>query len=322
VIGLGNIARWVHLPNISKHSNLILRGVCTTKGYRAKHFGKRFKSEYCSTDYKQIIEDPDIDLIMICTRHDLHASMAIDALNAGKHVFVEKPMAMTKEDCVRLVRVVREAGLGFMVDFNRRYSPMYQLAKAATSGKGPKLISIRINSPDMTNSYWMMDLLEGGGAILGEGCHFFDLMVWFTDSEPVSVFAHNLIQPQDELTSKNNLACTISFEDGSVGNLVYETVGHRGFGSERVEISAGGTTAVVDEVRRLWIWDESASRPKKKKSMKAEKGHYQILNAFVDRVLKGGDFEKEALAGASATLCALAVLKSLETGRPEKVEVI
>jgi predicted dehydrogenase len=322
IVGLGNIARWVHLPSIDKHPKLILRGVCTPKGYVAKHLGIRFKSEYCSTDYREIIEDPDIDAVVISTRHDLHASIAIEALNVGKHVFVEKPMAMNREDCASIVQLVRETGLGFMVNFNRRYSPIYQMAKGAISGKGQRLISIRMNSPDITDSSWIMDPIEGGGAILGEGCHFFDLMAWFVEFEPVSIFAQNLSLPQDTLTSESNLTCTISFEDGSVGSLVYETVGNRGLGSERVEISAAGTSVVVEDMKRLWVWGGPGPGVKQKKSWKAEKGYYEILNDFVDGVLKGRNYEKEALAGAKATLCALAALRSVETGLPEKVEFI
>lgn len=320
LIGLGNIARWVHLPNVLKHPKLLLRGVCTLKGYKAKHFGIRFKSEYCCTDYKQILEDQNVHVVMICTRHNLHASMAIEALKAGKHVFLEKPMAMTLEECVDVVRLVRETGLGFAVNFNRRYSQMYQLAKIAISGKGPKLISIRMNSPDMSGTYWMMDPAEGGGAILGEGCHFFDLMAWFADSDPVSIFANNLELPEDKIGSNNNLASTIAFEDGSVGGFVYETLGHRNLGSERVEVSCGGTTALVEDVRRLWIWNGDGSRPKRRKRMKAEKGHYQLLDDFVEGVFDGRNFEKEALQGAKATLCAIAALRSLETGVPETIE--
>jgi predicted dehydrogenase len=322
IIGLGNIARWVHLPNVSNHPKLILKGVCTPKGYKAKHFGIRFKSEYCTTDYKQIIEDPEIDLVMICTRHDLHASMATEALNAGKHVFLEKPMALTREECLRLVQLVKETGLGFMVNFNRRFSPIYQVAKETISGKGPKLMSIRMNSPDMTGSYWMMDPVEGGGAVLGEGCHFFDLMAWFTNSAPVSVFARNLSFHDDPLVSKNNIACTLSFEDGSVGNLVYETIGNRRLGSERLEISAGGVSVVVEDARRLQIWKGFFSKLKSRKKLKAEKGYYEILHEFVEGVLRGRSFEEEARAGAQATLCALAALKSLETGIPESIEAI
>lgn len=322
VIGLGNIARWVHLPNVKKHSRLALQGVCTPKGYTAKHLGSRFQSEYCCTDFKEIIKDPNIDLVMICTRHDLHASLAIEALTAGKHVFVEKPMAMTQADSMRIVELVRESGLGFMVNLNRRFSPLYQAAKEKTSDKGPKLISIRMNSPDMTVSSWVNDPVEGGGAVLGEGCHFFDLMAWFADSEPVSIFAHDLGLPQNVQTSRNNIACTVSFENGSVGNLVYETVGHRGLGSERVEISASGTTVVVEDMRRMLTWDGIASWPKNKKSMRAEKGYYQILNTFVDGLFKNRNFEKDAIDGARATLCALAALKSLETGLPQKVQKI
>ena len=320
MIGLGNIARWVHLPNVSKHPKLILRGVCTPKGYNAKHLGSRFKSEYCSTDYKEIIEDPEINVVIISTRHDLHATITIEALKAGKNVFLEKPMGMTREEGTKIVQLVRETGLGFMVNFNRRYSPIYQTAKAATSGKGPQLISIRMNSPDMTGSYWMMDPLEGGGAILGEGCHFFDLMAWFTNSEPVSVFANKLGLAQDALTSENNIACTISFADGSVGSLVYDTIGNRGLGSERIEISTGGTTVVAEDMKKLWIWNGTSARPKKEKSLKAEKGYYQALEAFVGGIIHGSNAEEQALAGARASLCALAALKSLETNLQERVE--
>lgn len=322
VIGLGNIARWVHLPNINNHPNLKLRGVCTPKGYKAKHLGVRFKSEYCTTDFRQIIEDPEIDIVLISTRNDLHAAIAIEAMNAGKHVFLEKPMAMTRDECFRLVQAVKETNLGLMVNFNRRYSSMYTIAKEATSGKGPKLISVRMNSPDMTGSYWMMDPVEGGGAVLGEGCHFFDLMAWFADSEPATIFAQNLILQENEQTTKNNIVCAITFKDGSVGNLIYETIGHRGVGSERVEISAGGTTAVVDDMRKMWIWNGSFAYPKKKKRFRADKGYYQLLDVFVEGILKGQNFEDEAKAGAMATLCALAALKSIETGLPEKVEAI
>jgi len=321
VIGLGNIARWVHLPHVRKHPKLSLRGVCTHKGYAAKHLGIRFGSNYCSTNYRQIIEDPDIDLVMICTRNNLHASMAMEALKAGKHVFLEKPMAMTQEDCITLIQIVRRSGKGFIVNFNRRYSPMYKEVKANFMNKGPKLISIRVNSPDMTNSYWMMDPIEGGGAVLGEGCHFFDLMAWLTDSEPVSIFARNLALPQNKTMSQNNLACTISFQDGSVGAFVYGTIGHPSFRSERVEISAGGTTAVIDDFTRLWMWDSSLFKRKKKRHLRADKGYYQLLDTFVDGVFEGQSFEKEAIAGARATMCALAALKSLETGRPEKIDI-
>jgi predicted dehydrogenase/threonine dehydrogenase-like Zn-dependent dehydrogenase len=321
IIGLGNIARWVHLPNVSKHPKLILKGVCTPKGYKAKHLGIRFRSEYCSTDYQQVLRDPDINLVIICTRHDLHFRIAMEALKAGKHVFVEKPMAMTREDCSRLVTLVRETGLGFMVNFNRRYSPIYQMANAAVSGRGPKIISVRMNSPDILGSSWITDPVEGGGVVLGEGCHFFDLMAWLTESEPISVFARNLFPLEDNLASENNLVCTISFQDGSVGSFVYETVGNRGLGSERVEISAAGISAVVKDMKRLSVWDESGSRVKRKKSLRPDKGYYNILNAFIEAILRGQNFEKEAIAGARATLCALAALRSIETDLPQKLGV-
>jgi hypothetical protein len=145
-------------------------------------------------------------------------------------------------------------------------------------------------------------------------------MAWFTNSEPVSVFANKLGLAQDALTSENNIACTISFADGSVGSLVYDTIGNRGLGSERIEISTGGTTVVAEDMKKLWIWNGTSARPKKEKSLKAEKGYYQALEAFVGGIIHGSNAEEQALAGARASLCALAALKSLETNLQERVE--
>jgi len=260
--------------------------------------------------------------VIISTRHDSHAKIALEALDAGKHIFVEKPMAINVEDCERIVKKVKETGLGFMVNFNRRYTSMYSDAKAAISGLGPKIITIRMNSPDMKGEYWMMDPEEGGGAVLGEGCHFFDLMTWLTDSDPLSVFARNLRMPQNNQIGKNNIGCTISFEDGSVGNFIYTTLGHRGLGSERVEITVTGASAVIEDMRRLCIWKGSSSITTKRKHYRAEKGYYEILNSFVKGVTQGRDFYSDAIDGAKATLTALAALRSLETGLPEKVATI
>jgi predicted dehydrogenase len=186
------------------------------------------------------------------------------------------------------------------------------------------IMNFRMNNPDMKPSYWMMDPGEGGGAVLGEGCHIFDLMAWFAESEPISAFAHRVVFPSDEVSGKNNIACILPFKNGSIGNLIYETIGHNGMGSERAEISANGVTAIVDDMRRLTIWKGSTalfSRPRKEKTFVAEKGYYGLLNAFIEGIQEGRSFEADVIAGARATLCALAAIQSLESGQPEKIEI-
>lgn len=318
LIGLGNIATWVHLPNVGKHPNLELRGVCTPKGYRAKHLGRRFKSRYCTTDYREIISDPGIDIVFICTRNNTHARIALEALNAGKHVFIEKPAAMTREDCLRLCKAVEKTGLGFAVNYNRRFSPMYGIVREHFKNVHPKVISMRMNSPDMRGNYWMMDPEEGGGAILGEACHFFDLIRWYAGSDPSTVYADGLKDGADGQVRGNNLVCSITFENGSIAGLLYETVGSRDLGSERLEISAAGKSAVVEDIRAMRIYDGMAGI--KRSKFRPEKGYYEILDDFVRGIRAGRSFMEEALNGAKATLCALTALKSAESHVPEPVE--
>ena len=320
VIGLGNIATWVHLPNIRRHPDLVLHGVCTTKGYRAKHLGKRFRSAYCTTDFQEIIRDPKIDLVFICTRNNTHAKIALEALKAGKHVFLEKPAALTREECLRLCDAVNGTGLAFMVNYNRRFSSMYAEAREYFRERNPKLISVRMNSPDMKGDYWMMNPEEGGGAILGEACHFFDLMSWYAACAPVSIYADHLGDARDLQASRNNLACSVTFGNGSIGNLVYMTVGSAESGSERVEVSAGGHSARVEDASRLEIWNGSSVR--RKKSFRPDKGYYGTLEYFVQGIASGKSFLEEARSGSLATLCALAALKSAESHSPERIETV
>jgi predicted dehydrogenase len=258
-------------------------------------------------------------MVMICTRHDSHARIALEALRSGKHVFLEKPMAMTGEDCRRLVQAVRETGLGFQVNFNRRFSPLHDMARKTISGRNPKLISVRMNSPDMTQSYWMMDEREGGGAVLGEGCHFFDLLPWYAESEPVSVFACSLHEPGSRAVGRNKIACTVFFKNGSVGSLVYQTIGGRGLGSERAEISAGGRTVVVEDFKKLRIWNESSYAPERNWRWRPDKGHYANLDSFIGKVKAGANFTDQAVDGARATICALSALESAKTGMPVQI---
>lgn len=318
LIGLGNIASWVHLPNVRRHPELDLQGVCTPKGYRAKHFGRRFKSGYCTTDYRQILDDPDIDIVLICTRNNTHARMALEALEAGKHVFLEKPAAMTREECLRLCEAVEKTGLGFAVNFNRRFSPMYGMVREHFKDLGPRMISMRMNSPDMRGDYWMMDPEEGGGPILGEACHFFDLMRWLAGSDPLTVYADGLKGDADRRLGAGNLVCSVTFGNGSSGSLLYETVGSRDLGSERLEISAAGKSAVVEDMTAMRIYDGLSGVRRRK--LRPEKGYYETLDDFVRAIKEGRSCTEEALNGAKATLCALAALKSVESRVPEPIE--
>ncbi|HKP84740.1 MAG TPA: bi-domain-containing oxidoreductase, partial [Blastocatellia bacterium] len=156
LVGAGNLARWAHLPNLKKISNVSLRAICSASGARAKSYARRFGAEYCCSDYAEILSDADVDVVMILSRNQHHAPQALAALRAGKHVFLEKPMALTEEECVALCRAVEETGKQLTVGFNRRFSPFYVEQKKQLSRRtGPAVINCRVNSPGISGSYWM-----------------------------------------------------------------------------------------------------------------------------------------------------------------------
>ncbi len=131
LIGAGNLARWAHLPNLQKNSGVSLRAIHSASGVRGKSYGTRFGAAYCATDYKQVLEDPEVDLVFIASRNQHHAAQALEALRAGKHVFVEKPMALTEAECHELVHAADESGKQLTIGFNRRFAPFYKPLKAA-----------------------------------------------------------------------------------------------------------------------------------------------------------------------------------------------
>ena len=228
-----------------------MRAIHSNSGVRGKSYGARFGAAYCTTDYKQILNDPEVNLVFITSRNQHHGPQALEALRAGKHVFVEKPMAITEQECRDLVHASRETGCHLTVGFNRRFAPFYKPLKAQLSKRnGPAVVSCRVNSPGISGDYWMADP-SIGGAILGEACHFVDLMYWLLDSEPISVSAYSLPTGKQDPVGENNLVASFLFADGSIGNLTYSTIGSRTSGGERVEIFMQGMGMQSEDFKRL-----------------------------------------------------------------------
>src|SRR5205807_9731036 len=197
-----------------------------------------------------VVKDPNDDVVIIVGRNERHASQSIAALQACKHVFVEKPMALTVEQCRALYDAAQSPGRQLTVGFNRRFAPSYRdLKQQLKKASGPAVLNIRVNSPGISGDYWMADPATGG-AILGEACHFADLMYWLLDSEPVSVSAYSLPTGKKDPIGENNLVAAFRFADGSIGNLTYCTVGSKTSGGERVEVFAQGVGAFTEDFKR------------------------------------------------------------------------
>ncbi|HZS55427.1 MAG TPA: bi-domain-containing oxidoreductase [Bryobacteraceae bacterium] len=317
LIGAGNLARWAHLPELQKNTHVSLRAIHSASGVRGKSYGTRFGAAYCATDYKQILDDPDIDAVFITSRNQYHASQALEALRASKHVFVEKPMALTEEEARDLVHAVQESRKHLTVGFNRRFAPLYKPLKSHLQKRAsPAILQCRINSPGISGSYWMADP-SIGGAILGEACHFVDLMFWLLESEPVSVSAYSLPTDRSDPVGQNNMVASFLFADGSIGNLTYCTVGSRTSGGERVEAYIQGLGLITEDFKRLTI--SGGIRTTRKKAF-AEKGYGSQIEEFISALREGKPPAVSVTDGARSTIGCIRMLDSAREQSPKAID--
>jgi predicted dehydrogenase/threonine dehydrogenase-like Zn-dependent dehydrogenase len=318
VVGAGNLARWVHLPNLKKIGAAELRAVHSSNGPRGKNYATRFGAQYCASDYEEILRDPAVDVLVIVSRNQQHAPQALAALRAGKHVFLEKPMALTEEECRQLYVASEETGKQLTVGFNRRFAPSYvELKKQLARRAGPAVLNCRVNSPGISGSYWMADPAIGG-AILGEACHFVDLMYWLLQSEPVAVSAFSLPTGKKDPIGENNLVASFRFADGSIGNLTYCTVGSRTSGGERVEAFTPGLGGSAEDFRRLVVKTGIVS---KRASWFAEKGYGAQMESFFESLQAGAPPAVTVRDGARATIGCLRMLESARQQLPCSLDV-
>jgi predicted dehydrogenase/threonine dehydrogenase-like Zn-dependent dehydrogenase len=316
--GAGNIARWAHMPGLQKQSNARLRAVFSANGARGKSYGIRYKAEYCCSTYEELLNDQQLDAILIATRNQYHAAQTVAALRAGKHVFVEKPMALTDAECAEIAQAANDSGRQVVVGFNRRFAPYYrELKKNLARRSGPAVISCRMNSPGISGAYWMADP-SIGGAVLGEACHFTDLFYWLLDAEPVSVFAYSLPLESKDPIGENNLAATFRFADGSIANLTYCTVGSKTSGGERLEVFAPGLGGCTEDFQRLAVNTSSRSNSK---LWFPEKGYDAQMAAFVARLRSGPQPDLAGLEdGIRSTVTCLRMLDAARSGQPQPVD--
>lgn len=284
VIGTGSFARAYRLPNLSKIPGYSIRAIASASGSNAKQIARQYEVEYAVTDYKEILKDPEIDAVLIATRHNLHAPMALEAAKAGKDILLEKPMAINYEELEELKRAVTDTGVTFAVGFNRRYSPLAVRAKELLRGKRrPYLVNYRVNAGFVPEDNWVQDPSIGGGRIIGECCHFFDMFNYLIESEVVRIKAISIPANNTSVVACDNLVVTVSYGDGSVAVLTYVALGHGALAKERVEIFADGSSLVIDDFRRLETYGFAKN---KAISIRQDKGYRAELMEFL-KALKG-----------------------------------
>jgi predicted dehydrogenase len=257
-----------------------------------------------------VIGDPDVDAVVIATRHGSHGELAVRALEAGKHVFCEKPLALTEEELLDVVRAARQTGCVLLVGFNRRFSPLLRELRAFL-GDGPRVANYRVSAGDIPPSAWVHDLEQGGGRIIGEACHFLDCLA-FLGGPIRSVAASAAGDASLPLQARDNVVVNVTLGDESVGTISYVAAGATAVPKERLEVFAGSRTGVLDDYRRLELY-EGDRRVRVEGSKQQDKGHREELRAFVESVSKGVQaVPLEEIENVS--LAALAVVESLRAG--------
>jgi predicted dehydrogenase len=301
VVGCGGFTKNVHLPNIGKlQDRFQIVGVATRTGSTAEIIGRKVGASIATSDYRVLLEDPNIDAILIATRHASHGKMVIDALNAGKHVFVEKPMCINLEEGEKIVELASNFNRIVRVGFNRRFSPYLNAMRQAIGTQGQRLFSCRVNIGAIKNDW--SNTLEEGGRLMGEGVHFFDLCNWFMGQYPLSLSA--TIVGGAEYTNPN-IIVNLSYPDGSAASVVYTSIGSIEAGKERFEAFGNGRTAICDDYTELKILGTSN---KMRKIQRGDKGHLGELEEFASAV-KG---RSSLISGADAYdgLCATKIVLS------------
>ncbi len=315
MIGAGNFTTGTLIPALKKAQNAKLRAICSARGLSAKSAARRHGFEYCASDYKELLNDDKIDAVVIATRHDTHARFAVDAMRAGKHVFVEKPLALTREQLEEVIAAQSETGKIVMPGFNRRFSSLSVAVRDFFLGRaGPIEVVCRVNAGPIKADSWYKDDEEGGWRIVSEGCHFVDLIQFICGCPPVSVNA-SMIGGAVSGAQNDNCVATLKMEDGSLATLIYVANGDPNFEKERIEVFGQGQTALIENWRSARLWSEG--KAKKVTPAASPKGHAAEIAAFVNAVSSGGSTPLPFDQAVATTRTTLAVVSSLLSGATE-----
>jgi predicted dehydrogenase/threonine dehydrogenase-like Zn-dependent dehydrogenase len=279
-IGAGNFARAILLPAFAKHPDVDLVSVTAASGATAKTTGDKYGFRYCGTDSAALLAEPSIDAVVIATRHGSHAKYAADALRAGKAAFVEKPLALNETQLCAVLDAQRETNGIVAVGFNRRFSSLATMLRESTRDWGPLAINYRINAGPIPPTNWVHDAAEGGGRIIGEVCHFVDVLQFLTGEDPTEVFAAKLGGPAG--ATGDTVTITLRFSNGSLASIAYFATGDKSFSKERIEVYGGGGIAVLDDWRSLVISRDGKKQAKK--LLAQDKGYEAEVAAFISAV--------------------------------------
>ena len=320
VLGAGNFAMSTLLPALTEVRSIEMIGVYAANGSHARHAAEKFGFRYCATDEHKLLNDPEINAIVIATRHHLHANQVLAAIAAGKHVFCEKPLCLNEIDLQKIIDAHETSSpdLLLMVGFNRRFAPLALKMKSFLKTiKEPLALHYRVNAGFLAGDHWVNNTEQGGGRILGEVCHFVDFLTFLTGSLPIEVDAKSVSGFEQQLDE--NVIISLRFANGSQGTISYLSNGDRAYSKERVEVFGGGAVAVLEDFRRLEL-----VRHGKKQTFRSpfrqDKGHRAELKAFAEAIRGGGRTPIPFEEIVSSTLATLRIAESRSSGQRLEVD--
>jgi predicted dehydrogenase len=288
-IGAGNYASRTLIPAF-KEAGAVLDTVVTSGGISGVYHGNKNQFVIASTETSDLWNNDKINTVSIVTRHDVHAKQVVDALNSGKNVFVEKPLALTLDELDIIDKSYHEANkhttVRLMVGFNRRYAPhVVKMKELLNSHRSPKSIIITVNAGPIPSEHWVQDALIGGGRIIGEGCHFIDLMRHLVGHKITNFQAVNMGNVPGVEVREDKASITLSFEDGSFGTIHYLANGGSVFPKERIEVFCDNAVLQMDNYRLLTGYGWSGF--KKMRLFKQDKGQKACAKAFIESINNG-----------------------------------
>ncbi|WP_350277224.1 bi-domain-containing oxidoreductase [Kribbella sp. HUAS MG21] len=312
-VGAGNYASSMLLPHLVKDERVVLARVATNKSLSAANAQRRFGFREVATDSQEVLADDSLDAVFVVTRHSSHAELACRALETGKAVFVEKPLALTDDELDRIVATVDATGNDrLMVGFNRRFAPLLTDLRTRFGDPGGNY-SLRylVNAGRLDSTSWYLDAGKEGSRFAGEGGHFIDTLTWWLDSLPTEVYAVPGPDAGDVLV-------TLRFANGSVGTISYVGGGNARFPKETIDITGGGRNARFDNFQSASVW--TGRKPSTRKSRSADKGQRIELERFVAAVKSGGPMPIPFDVLVATTRATIAVDRSLASGKAEQLQ--
>lgn len=288
VIGAGNFASQVLIPALAK-TPARLKTIASETGVSAARAARKFAFQQATSDYRTILDDPDINTVFIATRHHTHAPMVVEALQARKHVFVEKPLALNRQELASVWDALERAeGCHLMVGFNRRFSPLaVKMRNLLAERSQPLSVIYTVNAGAIPVDHWTQDAQVGGGRIIGEGCHFIDLIRYLVGGPIIGLQARMMGDAPGVVVRQDKMTILLEFADGSTGAVHYLANGSKRYPKERVEVFSEGRVLVLNNFKALRGYDWGGF--KSMRLSRQDKGHRAEVAAFVSRVVEGGD---------------------------------